>query len=257
MNIPQLVAHRGYAACFPENTLLALSKAIDCGACFIEFDVQLCADGTPVLFHDTSLERTTGIQKNLLDASFASIKEIEAYEAEKFGNRFVGQGIAIPRLADIVHLLKSAPQVTAFVELKDESLQRHGVEKVLDIVLQIIQPVFQQCCIIAYDTSVIRAVQERDVHQTGWILKTWAEVAHQEARALAPDFLICNHQKIPSDATVLWEGPWFWCFYEVVEPELALALHARGAALIETMDIGGMLADPRLRPGGYFDNATL
>lgn len=252
MSLPKLVAHRGYAKCFPENTLLALSKAIDCGACFIEFDVQVCADGTPVIHHDPSLERTTGENKNLLEASYESIKEIEVYEPGKFGEQFKGQGLSIPCLADVVPLLKNAPQVTAFVELKDESLQRHSLEKVLDRVLEILQAVLSQCCIIAYNPSVIRAVQKRGSLQTGWVLTRWSEASQKEAQGLAPNFMICNYQKIPSASNALWEGPWRWCFYEVLTPELALELHSRGADLIETMDICGMLADPRLRTGGCF-----
>ncbi len=252
MSIPQLVAHRGYAARYPENTVLSLTKAIEHGACFIECDVQLSADGIPVLFHDAALERTTGLEHTLLDCAYETLQSIEACETAKFGDQFVGQGVEIPHLETLVQILKKAPQVTAFVELKDESLQRHGVEHMIDIVLAILQPVLKQCCMIAYDAAVIRSVKKRGAPQSGWVLKTWSEASHQEARALSPDVLICNHKKIPSDLTPLWAGPWTWCFYEVVEPDLALALHARGAGLIETMDIGKMLADPRLRKGGYF-----
>ena len=35
----QLVAHRGYQAKYPENTVLSLNKAIGAGARFIELDV--------------------------------------------------------------------------------------------------------------------------------------------------------------------------------------------------------------------------
>ena len=39
----QLVAHRGDAARFPENTREAVSAAVDAGATFVEFDIQLSA----------------------------------------------------------------------------------------------------------------------------------------------------------------------------------------------------------------------
>ena len=42
-----LVAHRGNARDFPENTLPALQSAIDLGVRFLEFDIQLSA-GTVV-----------------------------------------------------------------------------------------------------------------------------------------------------------------------------------------------------------------
>ncbi|MFQ5589419.1 MAG: glycerophosphodiester phosphodiesterase family protein, partial [Nitrospiria bacterium] len=190
MRIPQLVAHRGYAACFPENTLLSMAKAVESGARFLECDVQLCADGTPVLFHDASLERTTGVQKNLLDCSYATVQSLDTCERSKFGERFVGQGLTIPALADFITFLKSVPQVRTFIELKNESLRRHGVDAVLDIVFPIIQPAFKQCILIAYDAQVLRAARKRGVHQCGWVLTTWDNASHQEAKILAPDILI-------------------------------------------------------------------
>ena len=56
---PQIIAHRGYSARAPENTLSALGAALTAGAQAIEFDVQAAGCGTPVLFHDPMLGRTT------------------------------------------------------------------------------------------------------------------------------------------------------------------------------------------------------
>ncbi|HEY9197768.1 MAG TPA: glycerophosphodiester phosphodiesterase family protein, partial [Gammaproteobacteria bacterium] len=53
MKPPILIAHRGYAARHPENTLSALQAAVAAGARWLEFDVQLSADHEPVLLHDT------------------------------------------------------------------------------------------------------------------------------------------------------------------------------------------------------------
>ncbi len=252
MSTPQLVAHRGYAASYPENTELSLAKAIEHGACFVECDIQLSSDGVPVLFHDAAMERTTGLKHNLLTCPYETLKKTEACEPARFGDRFVGKGVVIPHLSVLADLLKKAPRVSAFVELKDESLQKHGLETMLNAVLSVLQPVLKQCCMIAYDAEVIRAVKKRNRSRSGWILKSWSEASHQEAKALSPDFLICNHTKIPSDLTPLWAGPWQWCFYEITDPDLALLLHSRGAGLIETMDIEKMLSDPRLRTGGCF-----
>ncbi|MGF1546037.1 MAG: glycerophosphodiester phosphodiesterase family protein, partial [Thiotrichales bacterium] len=52
-----LVAHRGYALRYPENTLPAIEAALAAGARYVEIDVQLSADQVPVLFHDRSLMR--------------------------------------------------------------------------------------------------------------------------------------------------------------------------------------------------------
>ena len=58
--LPFLIAHRGNAADYPENTLAALRSAIELGLRHVEFDVQLTRDGVPVVLHDADLRRMTG-----------------------------------------------------------------------------------------------------------------------------------------------------------------------------------------------------
>jgi len=43
----------------PENTLAGIRKASAMGFGAVEFDVMLAADGTPILIHDETLDRTT------------------------------------------------------------------------------------------------------------------------------------------------------------------------------------------------------
>lgn len=58
--VEKYVAHRGlHDGESPENSLSAFEKAIEKGY-VIELDVQQIADGTVVVFHDTSLSRMTG-----------------------------------------------------------------------------------------------------------------------------------------------------------------------------------------------------
>ena len=55
----EIIAHRGYSAVAPENTLAAVERALEAGADAVEWDVHVAACGTPVLIHDASLGRTT------------------------------------------------------------------------------------------------------------------------------------------------------------------------------------------------------
>lgn len=48
---PQAVAHRGYKASFPENTMGAFRGAVEVGAHAIETDVHLSRDGVVVIAH--------------------------------------------------------------------------------------------------------------------------------------------------------------------------------------------------------------
>ncbi|MDX9707733.1 MAG: glycerophosphodiester phosphodiesterase [Azospira sp.] len=57
--LPRFIAHRCGGALAPENTLAGLRAAAAHGFRAVEFDVMLSAEGTPVLIHDETLERTT------------------------------------------------------------------------------------------------------------------------------------------------------------------------------------------------------
>ncbi|KAK4195965.1 PLC-like phosphodiesterase, partial [Triangularia verruculosa] len=54
---PQIIAHRGYKALYPENSMLAIEEAIKAGAHAIETDVHESQDGVVVLSHDPTLKR--------------------------------------------------------------------------------------------------------------------------------------------------------------------------------------------------------
>ena len=58
---PIIIAHRGFAGAYPENTIAAAVGSSLSNADAVEIDVVPCADGTPVVFHDTGLsEREDG-----------------------------------------------------------------------------------------------------------------------------------------------------------------------------------------------------
>lgn len=49
--IPQAVAHRGYKASYPENTMGAFRGAVEVGAHAIETDIHLSKEGVVVISH--------------------------------------------------------------------------------------------------------------------------------------------------------------------------------------------------------------
>lgn len=51
LRLPQAIAHRGYKAAFPENTMAAFRSAVEIGAHAVETDVHLSKDGVVVLSH--------------------------------------------------------------------------------------------------------------------------------------------------------------------------------------------------------------
>lgn len=73
-----LIAHRGFSSDAPENTYDAFDLAIEHGFNNIETDVQLTADGVPVLIHDDALDRTTSGKGPVAAASIAYVKSLDA-----------------------------------------------------------------------------------------------------------------------------------------------------------------------------------
>jgi len=128
------VAHRGYSAVAPENTLPAFAAATRAGATYVEFDVRTSADGVPVVIHDRTLERTT--------TGFGPVWEqpIDALLALDAGAWFspAHTGVRIPTLTETLSLL--APAETALLlEIKPpttleqvkaivEQVHDHGLE---------------------------------------------------------------------------------------------------------------------------------
>jgi glycerophosphoryl diester phosphodiesterase len=65
---PRIVAHRGFAGAYPENTLGAFERATRRGAAdMVELDVVPTADGTVVVFHDSKLSSRDGGTRGLTD----------------------------------------------------------------------------------------------------------------------------------------------------------------------------------------------
>ncbi len=71
---PLIIGHRGASADAPENTLAAFALALEQNADGIELDVQLCADGVPVIMHDDTVDRTCNGAGRVADLTLAELK---------------------------------------------------------------------------------------------------------------------------------------------------------------------------------------
>src|SRR5687768_15817821 len=78
-----VIGHRGAMGYEPENTLRSIKRAIDSGVDMIEFDVQLLKDGTLILMHDNTLERTTDGFGFVADKTYKDIASLNAGRGEK------------------------------------------------------------------------------------------------------------------------------------------------------------------------------
>ena len=72
---PKIYAHRGASVDFPEHTRAAYEAAIHQGADGFECDVRLTKDSVPILWHDPTMERTTGYTGDIAALSFSEIHD--------------------------------------------------------------------------------------------------------------------------------------------------------------------------------------
>jgi glycerophosphoryl diester phosphodiesterase len=70
---PWIIGHRGASGESPENTLESFQLAVTQGACMIEMDLQLTADGHIVVVHDWTLER---LAKSQLEVETSTLVEL-------------------------------------------------------------------------------------------------------------------------------------------------------------------------------------
>ena len=230
----EIVAHRGWATRYPENTMSAICGALAAGARYVEFDVQLSRDGVPVVIHDPTLDRTAGRPGSVMDLNWPELANIEVGPADAPER--------LSTLADVVEALTAYPASTAFVELKGESIDRFGVDDAVAAVLAAIAPISERCVLTSFDDVALAAARTRGAAAIAWVLTRYDEDSLEHARKLAPEYLFCNHKKLPEDDRRLPAGGWRWVIYEVTTPELARALASRGVGMIETMATGEMLA---------------
>ena len=236
-----LVAHRGHAARFPENTLPALDAAAAAGIDHLEFDIQLSADGIPIVLHDATLDRTAARAGDARRLAWAELRRIAVGEPVRFGAAFAT--VCIPSVAEVAALAVAQPRLHLFPEIKAESLELHGHARMVPAVLAALAPVLDRCTVISFDRAALVSARAAGA-RIGWCLPDATAATRAALAALAPEVVFADADDFPGDAA-LWRGPWRWAFYEVTTLAAARALAVRGAAFIESKRAPELLAELR------------
>lgn len=102
---PLVMAHRGGAGLWPENTLYAFAHATQMGVDVLEVDVHCTSDGVPVVIHDGTVDRTTNNRGRVNEMTLLQLKALDAaYGWSLDGGRTYplrGCGIAVPTLQEV------------------------------------------------------------------------------------------------------------------------------------------------------------
>ncbi|MFM1768556.1 MAG: Glycerophosphoryl diester phosphodiesterase [Verrucomicrobiota bacterium] len=109
-NRPLIIAHRGYSGLAPENTREAFRLAMAAGSDLVELDYYHSQDGVPMVFHDTTLDRTSDAVRRWQEKKLrVSSRPAEALATLDVGSwfhpRFADQ--RMPRLAEALDLIQS------------------------------------------------------------------------------------------------------------------------------------------------------
>lgn len=117
-------AHRGFSGKYPENTLLAFSKAIEAGCDGIEMDVQFTKDKELVVIHDEKVDRTCNGTGLVSEYTLEELKKLDA----SYIYRDQYEKNEIPTLREYFELVKPTNIVTN-IELKTGINQYPGIEQ--------------------------------------------------------------------------------------------------------------------------------
>jgi glycerophosphoryl diester phosphodiesterase len=144
----EVVAHRGFSAVAPENTLASIARAIEAGADGCEFDVYRCKDGAVILMHDAAVDRTTNGRGKIADLTLAELKQLDAgrWKAPTYA------GERVPTLEEALQRLTGSG-CQAVIEIKMEGISQQVVDAIRAAKM------LDQATVIAFSKEVVREVR--------------------------------------------------------------------------------------------------
>jgi glycerophosphoryl diester phosphodiesterase len=188
MRSVQNVAHRGYSAIAPENTLPALAAAGPTGATLVEFDVRTTADGVPVVIHDRTVDRTTDGTGAVWELTVDEVRALDA--GSWFSPAFIGA--RVPLLAEALDVLAES---RLLLEIKPPATFEQ-VKVILAMVAD--RELLGRTVVQSFDPDIVRLVREIAPEVPRALLRLRFE-ADTVALARELDVAYCN----PSVADVL------------------------------------------------------
>ncbi len=124
----RVIAHRGFSGAYPENTALAVRKAVELQAGCIEIDVRETKDGEIVVIHDETVNRTTGGEGPVKELTFEELKKLDA---GKWKGNF--ENTTVPSLDEILRIVRGRTML--LIEIKEAApekiiriIRRHKME---------------------------------------------------------------------------------------------------------------------------------
>ncbi len=236
----QLVAHRGWRNRYPENTRLAVEGAIKAGARHIEIDIQFTADCEAVVFHDRNLNRMCGVETDIYTLTLNSLSRYTVSSAQRLGSN--EHDTHISSLLELADLIEQHPEVTLYVEIKQDILEHFSHTQILDVLTTALATIRRQTVLISFDYAILLDAAALD-WRVGPVLCDWKDLHENSNFPVNAECLFVDSEQVPPDIR-LDSLPLPCIVYEIGTRGAALDWLARGAKKIETYCIGEMLEHP-------------
>ncbi len=150
----KIVAHRGARQVAPENTLAAFRAAASQGARWLEFDVSLLGDGTPVLCHDETLDRCTDASGPLSSIGRDDLSGIDA--GSWFSAEFAGE--PLPTLDRALGLIDELG-LSANLEIKPHDRPPEPVVRAVATALSRLAWAESRILVSSFDLAALEALR--------------------------------------------------------------------------------------------------
>lgn len=238
MDVDRLIAHRGDNTNYPENSYAGIEAALKAGAKYVEFDLQMNADKTLIVFHDDDFVRMANKDRSVFETSNAALKEISVHEPDKFSKQHYPT--RVPHLDEVIKLFKAYPEAKALVEVKVQSLEFWGLETVMKKLLASLEAISKQAIVISYSAEALRYTQENSRMKVGLVFNQYLKKHLKAGIKIDPEYMICPYKIVPEKT--LWKGDWQWVIYTINKEKDAKAwLNREDIDYIETDDISLLL----------------
>src|SRR6185369_12804854 len=155
--VTRIAAHRGGAALWPENSLLAFRSAIALGSDLVELDVHLTRDQAVAVIHDATFDRTSDGSGPVAAATADDLRRLRLRGRDR-----TLTAEHVPTLDEVLALVSAAPtQVGLQVEVKEPGSGRRyeGLEELI-LGLLARTGLQAQATVMAFDLRVVARVRE-------------------------------------------------------------------------------------------------
>ncbi|MDH7482882.1 MAG: glycerophosphodiester phosphodiesterase family protein [Armatimonadota bacterium] len=196
------IAHRGFSAIAPENTLAAFKRALELKPDLIECDVRRTKDGKIVIIHDATVDRTTNGTGRVADMTLEELRRLDA--GSWFGTQYAGE--RLPTLEEFLDLPWGETQ--PIIEIKEQSLE----DDVVALVQQ--RGMSARTAICSFHHKIGLRLKELDrLIRFSPLISSQTEISGDEAVRLADEAAAVN-------------GWVFGVNYTAITPDLVKATHA-------------------------------